>query len=108
MEEAEERISDLEDSTMEMICSEHQKEGTGNKTESQAPVGQQQNSSHSCTVLEVDEKEAGDKKILEDKMAENILNLSRDRNLQNQAAKITSLLHKRTQTKTHNNKTSEN
>ena len=87
MEEAEERISDLEDSTMEMICSE---QGTGNKTESQAPVGQQQNSSHSCTVLEVDEKEAGDKKILEDKMAKNFLNLSRDRNLQNQAAKITS------------------
>ena len=49
MEEAEERISDLEESTMEMICSEHQKEGTGNKTESQAPAGQQQNSSHSCT-----------------------------------------------------------
>lgn len=40
MEEAEEGISELEDSTVEIIQSEHQTEETENKTESQAPVGQ--------------------------------------------------------------------
>ena len=44
MEEAEERISEPEDSTLEIIYSEHQKEETENKTESQAPEGQQRNS----------------------------------------------------------------
>lgn len=38
-------------------------------------------------VLEVDEKEGGDEKILEDIMAENFLNLTRDTNLQNQEGK---------------------
>lgn len=40
MEEAKEGISELEDSTVEIIQSEHQKEETENKIESQAPVRQ--------------------------------------------------------------------